>query len=139
MKTLKKISLLLCMAIVTCCCFLFTGCVASGTYKFERLTYINDKGTTVSCYVNDQYQGVRLKENSFVLLLQNDTVILRTESTAENASEPSISVISGKVVKGINNEYYFIFSDSYGSTLIANVNGSTISFDVIGVTIFLKK
>ncbi len=127
------------MAIVTCCCFLFTGCVASGMYKFERLIYTNDKGTTVSYCVNDQFQGVRLKENSFVLLLLNDTFILRTE----NVLEPSISVMSGKVVKGIDNKYYFIFSsDSYrGLTVIANFNYRTISisFAYTGVTIFLKK
>lgn len=151
MKTLKKISLLLCMAIVTCCCFLFTGCsfeslIGSisnhdGTYKLQKISMEMD-GTTITVNVGEMFYGTRLDEDYFGVILSGDTVTIRTKTTYDG--DTNTSLITGVAKKWDDNEYLFEFDSSSGIAypLIATFNGNTMELkmtDGEDMTIFLKK
>ena len=141
MKKIKSLLLSALIFVMTCCCFLFTGCDIIDTqkevYKFSSLKYEKNNftiteqvGTTV---VLSQTKGVILTEDTAVLIIEKDSIAFRTNITYKEASNTvpetyntyTVSeVYTGKCMAGYDNEFYFVIQDT---ECIARKDGNTIS------------
>ena len=135
MKKLKSFLFTTLILLMTCCCFLFTGCSATGTYKFDSLKY-NDGDNVFTAEVGDKFEGVELTKDTFILIIEKDTFILRAFFTYTDG-DTETKIMVGKCVKGYKKEIYFVVEDD--EPLIATKNGNKISFEFEEVKFTLKK
>ena len=139
MKKLKSFLLVSLILAMTCCCLIFTGCVNTSTYKFDSLRY-NDGDNTFTAKVGDKFEGVELKEDTFVLIIEKDTFILRASATYEDDEKEEHTktmVFAGTCVNGYEKEIYFIVEGE--STIIAKTDGNKITFEYEEIELTLKK
>ena len=138
MKKLKSLLVTALICVMACCCFLFTGCAEKGTYKFETLNY-NDGETAITLEIGEKFLGTELTKETFVLLMREDTFILRTCTTYTegNATYMETTVQTGTWMKGFKKEIYLVYDS--GIIEIAEKKGNKIIFETDGVTLTLKK
>ena len=136
--------MLLLSGIMLCSLLLLGGCEQREVYKFKKLVMEKDNSEFIFT-VGQKYEGVVLQEDTFTLIFQDDVAIFRIY--AEEIDENGNVVDSNKEVsisewhKGLNNEIYFYRNyDRYGITMIiAEKQGNTITFELLGALITLEK
>ena len=118
------------------CSFLFAGCGIMKTteiYKFNAIRYINDDNT-ITIEVNGKFNGVEIKEDNFVLILNPDkTFALRCNLDLTNHSNTVLNsfkeVAVGTWMDGYDNEIYFAVHEE--SDVFIGIKGTdNIVFDL---------
>jgi hypothetical protein len=132
------------MAIVSClclaCCALFGACGTDGTYKLQKIKYVDDD-TEMTVNIGDKFEGMELKEDTYVLIVKGDKAILRQNYTYEINDETKeyTDVYVGTWVKGYEDEIYFVSEDGE-DTYIAKKDGKVVTIEVTDdLTIVLSK
>ena len=138
---MKKFLLMMLICIGTCCCLLFSGCSAKGTYKFSELKYSQGK-TEISLEVGDKYEGIELKKDFITLVLEEDgEYILRIymEMEEDGETESTTQVYIGEWKDGIDGEVYLIFEDD--EVLVLKKDGKKLTGEIpdYGFNIVLVK
>ena len=138
MKKFKSFLVTALVCVMTCCCLLFTGCGKTGTYKFESLKY-DDGDNSLTAEVGDKFEGLELKKDTFILIIEKETFILRASHAYEDDGEEytETTVVAGTWVKGYEKEIYFIVEDD--DTVVAKKDGNKITFEYEGIELTLKK
>ena len=134
------------LTIVSCFCLacsvLLGACSFSsvnGTYKLQKIKYTQGD-TQLTVNLGDKYEGLQLKEDTFILIIESDYAIFREHSVEIYNGEMSENTYAHilRWVKGYANEMYFISEDE--ETFIAIKNGKEISMEIEdGITLYFSK
>ena len=126
MKKIKSLFLAVFMIALTCCTLLLGGCAKSTTYKLHSIK-INDEKTTSTISIGDKYEGIELKEDTIILILEEDKFVLRATTIQENSkvpTKPETEISMGEWIKGYKDEIYLC--NQYGYAVIAKKDGNFI-------------
>ena len=141
---MKKL-LLIILTFALACCLLFGGCTNSYSkreiYKFKELT-IEEGDTEFTFEVGEKFEGQRLTADTFILILDKETAILRVYSYEQNdnEAEEEINAYVFSWIEGINNELYFFSQDNNTIEYIAKKNGNTLTLKgFYGINILFAK
>ena len=138
---MKKFLLTMLLCISACCCLLFGGCSAKGTYTFKELKY-SQGNTELSVRVGDKYEGIELREDFITLVLEEDgQFILRvhTEIEEDGETESNTQVTIGKWVDGIEDEIYLTIEGE--EAIVLKKDGKKLAGEILamGLSIVLEK
>ena len=135
----KLLLIILSFTLTCCCCFLLIGCSSKKeVYKFSMLT-IEENETEFSFDVGDKFEGVRLTEDYFTIILDEDKAILRRCYTETHGKETEThkEVFVCNIIEGINNELYLYPEDDEALIVVKGKNTLTLDFD--GMLLVLTK
>ena len=137
---MKKLLLIILSFTLTCCCFLLIGCSSKKeVYNFSMLT-IEENETEFSFEVGDKYEGVRLTEDYFTIILDEDKAVLRrcyTETHGEETETYKEAFVCN-IIEGINNELY-MYPEGEEDALILVKEKNTLTLDFDGMLLVLTK
>ncbi len=131
MRKTRKLFLTLLSVCCLCFCLLFSACGTTGTYKFEKMTYV-ENGMTIEIKAGEPVMGMlTLEEDFFVLTLNKDGTA--TMSTQANGAAESETGAWQEISKDK------ILLTFYSETMEISKDGSTLILEQDGATIYLKK
>lgn len=124
---MKKFGAILVAVLCICCMLTFTGCSKiEGTYKFESMSYVQG-GISINVEVGEEYQGVSLNEDFYVLEIAKDgtfTMTVMSMHTIEGTWEK----VDGKYVLTADDE-----------PITVEIKGKTLTMEEDGAKVVLKK
>lgn len=134
---MKKFFAFILVCIMSCCCFLFAGCELTKTteiYKFNAIRYI-DGDNTITVEVNGKFNGVEIKDDSFILILHPDnTFALRCNLEQMDSSNNVLSsfneVAVGTWMNGYDDEIYFAAYEEEDVLIGNKVDSNSIVFNI---------
>ncbi|MBQ2740597.1 MAG: hypothetical protein IJF39_03125 [Clostridia bacterium] len=118
------------VGIIFCICCLFCGCAkAEGTYKFSKMSY-TENGILVELEAGEKFMGMMtLSEDFMVLTLNADgTATLKINSDGEETLTGTWKMVDSKNIELM-----------FGESQTCVFDGKTITLDMDGTTISLKK
>ena len=140
---MKKLLISLVCCLCLACCVLFGACSGTnGTYKLQKIKYTS-KDTEMTVSLGDKFEGMELKEDTFLVIVKGNQAVLRSHSviTRENETIEDTDVFVGTWMEGYENEIYFIPNgEDADDAYIVTKNGKEITIEMDdGLTIYLKK
>lgn len=139
MKKFRRLFLTFFMVVLTCCVCLFSGCKTSGVYKATQIKF-TEGDTTATISVGDKFEGIEFKEDTFILILDENKFSFRYcfERVEDEEKEIRKEVICGEWVEGYEDEIYFIIPEDEEG-LIAKKDGNKITVEYDEYTVIFKK
>lgn len=124
---MKKFGAILVAVLCICCMLTFTGCSKfEGTYKFESMSYVQG-GISINVEVGEEYQGVSLNEDFYVLEIAKDGTF-------------SMTVMSMHTIEGtwekVDGKYVLTADDE---PITVELKGKTLTMEEDGAKVVLKK
>lgn len=116
---------------LACACFLFTGCSAKGTYKFQQMSVEVGKGASVTMEIGDEYYDTVLTKEVVTLTLDKDGKATLRINFGDEMNE----VMIGTWTEG-KDEVYIDFD---GDAMICKKDGKTLTGKMMGATWTLTK
>lgn len=124
---MKKFGAILVAVLCICCMLTFTGCSkVEGTYKFESMSYVQG-GISINVEVGEEYQGVSLNEDFYVLEIAKDGTFTMTVMSM-HTMEGTWEKVDGKYVLTADDE-----------PITVEIKGKTLTMEEDGAKIVLKK
>ena len=133
MKKLKNLIYSLFVIAIFSCSLLFVGCKKpEGTYKLSGLAYL-ENDTTHKVALGEKYEGEVLKEDTFILTInQDNTAVIRT------IDEEDVEAMVCQWAKGYNDEIY-LYQIGDSEAIIFKKTDDGYMLDFYEVQLFLVK
>ena len=138
---MKKLLLILFTFTLTFSCLFFGGCKSnlSGEYHLTSVKYYDDSThSTVTVEVGDEYFGMKLTKDTYILIVEDGEAFLRFQDEEEDGTIDDVEVYRFQWSKGYDNEYY-AYSEEDEWTYVVKKEKKQIIFDWDGTLLTFKK